>query len=147
MLGLDLNEREWVLRGQARGGLRASGPTRGAGARRVSSACRVWEDRLGQQRPAAKGRGECVVVNPRREFRRSDVELGWKIGCGGAAQAVAAARKCLAGLMVGMGRGFSGVVGVLFRTGLGVSATQMQRSMGVAANKSQRQEDDQASDP
>ena len=57
---------------------------------------------LGQQRPAAKGRGECVVVNPRREFRRSDVELGWKIGCGGAAQAVAAARKCLAALMVGM---------------------------------------------
>ena len=58
---------------------------------------------LGQQRPAAEGRGECVVVNPCREFRRSDAELGWKIGCGGAAQAVAAARKRLAALMLVMG--------------------------------------------
>jgi len=89
-------------------------------------------------------------VNSRREFRQSDAELGWKIGGGGAAQAVAAARKRLAALMLvmlGVGRGFSGVVGVLFRTGLRVSATQMQRSVGIAANKSQRQQDDQASDP
>jgi len=50
-------------------------------------------------------------------------------------------------VMLGVGRGFSGVVGVLFRTGLRVSATQMQRSVGIAANKSRRQQDDQASDP
>ena len=58
---------------------------------------------LGQERPAGEGRGECVVVNPRREFCRSDAQFGGKIGCGGAAQAVAAARKCLAALMLVMG--------------------------------------------
>ena len=86
-------------------------------------------------------------MNPRREFCRSDAQLGWKKGWGGVAQAVAAARKWLAPLMLVMGRGFSGVVGVFFRRGFGMSATQMQRSVGVAASKSQRQEDDQASDP
>jgi len=49
--------------------------------------------------------------------------------------------------MLVVGRGFSGVMGVLFGTGLVMSATQMQRSVGVAANKRQRQQDDQASDP
>jgi hypothetical protein len=86
-------------------------------------------------------------VNARRGFGRSNTELGWKIGYGGAAQAVAAARKRLAALMLVMGYGFSGVVGVFLRGGFGMNATQMQRSVGVAANKSQRQKDDQASDP
>jgi hypothetical protein len=58
---------------------------------------------LGQQRPAGEGHGECVVVNPRREFCRSDAQLGWKKGWGGAAQAVAAARKWLAALMLVIG--------------------------------------------
>jgi hypothetical protein len=49
--------------------------------------------------------------------------------------------------MLVMGRGFPGVMGVLFRRGFEMSATQMQRSMSVAANKSERQQDDQASDP
>jgi hypothetical protein len=44
-------------------------------------------------------------------------------------------------------RGLSGVMGVFFGTGLGMSATQMQRSVRVAANKRQRQQDDQGSDP
>jgi len=36
--------------------------------------------------------------------------------------------------MLVMGRSFSDVVGVFFRTGLGMSPTQMQRSVRVAAN-------------
>jgi hypothetical protein len=102
---------------------------------------------LGQQRPAGEERRECVVANARREVCRSDPELGWEIGCGGAAQAVAAAREAVVVLMLVMGRGFPGVMGVLFRRGFEMSATQMQRSMSVAANKSERQQDDQASDP
>jgi hypothetical protein len=77
-------------------GLQANSPvTRGA--RRAGLAQRAGSGRtgLGQQRPAEEGRGECVVVNPRREFCRSDAELEWKIGCGGAAQAVAAARNTM----------------------------------------------------
>ena len=104
MLGLDLNEREGALQGQARVGLRANHPQPGARVR-AGLAHRAGSGRtgLGQQRPAGEGRGEWVVVNSRREFRRSDAELGWKIGSGGAAQAVAAARKCLAALMLVIG--------------------------------------------
>jgi hypothetical protein len=42
-------------------------------------------------------------MNQRREFCRSDAQLGWKKGWGGAAQAVAAARKWLAALMLVIG--------------------------------------------
>jgi hypothetical protein len=77
----------------------------------------------------------------------SNGELGWKIGRRAAAQTVAAAREPLVLPLLVVGRGFSGVMGVFFGTGLGMSATQMHRSVRVAANKRQRQQDDQASDP
>jgi hypothetical protein len=80
----------------------------------------------------------------RRELCRSDAKLVREIGGGAAAQAIATARKALVVLMLVMRRCFSGVVRVIFRAGLGVSVTQMKRSIGVAACKRQRQQHDQA---
>jgi len=93
-----------VLRGQACVGPRARGPQPGARAR-AGLVQRAGSGRtgLGQERPAGEGRVECVIVNPRRELCRSNAQLGWKIGWGGAAQAVAAARKYRAVLMLVMG--------------------------------------------
>ena len=80
----------------------------------------------------------------RRELCRSHAELGRKIDCGAAAQAVAAARKTLVVLMLMMRQRFSGVVGVLFRARFGVSGTQMKRGLSIAARKRERQQHDQA---
>jgi hypothetical protein len=96
-----------VMKGRRRpasAGLRANGPQPEARAR-VGLAQRIGSGRtgLGQGRPAGEGRGECVVANARREFCRSDPEFGWKIGCGGAAQAVAAAPEAAVVLMLVMG--------------------------------------------
>jgi hypothetical protein len=65
----------------------------------------------------------------------SDID-GWA-----AAEAVAAARKAVVMAML-MGRCFP-VVGMLFGAGLVVSALQMKRVMGVAADESERQQQDQ----
>ena len=46
--------------------------------------------------------------------------------------------------MLMLGFGFPVVVGVLLRAGLGVSGIQMQRGMGIAARKRERQQHDQA---
>jgi hypothetical protein len=80
----------------------------------------------------------------RGEFGRRDVELGRKIDGRTAAEAVAAARKSLVVPMLMMRRVFSGVMCVLFRARLAVSLIQMERSMGIAARKRERQQHDQA---
>ena len=47
-------------------------------------------------------------------------------------------------MMLMLGFGFPPVVGVLLRARLGVSGIQMQRGMGIAARKHERQQHDQA---
>src|SRR5712692_322049 len=58
---------------------------------------------VGQKCPAGERRCERVVMDLRRKICRSDSELGRKIDRGGAAQAVAAARKAVVVLMLVMG--------------------------------------------
>jgi hypothetical protein len=82
----------------------------------------------------------------RRELRRSGVGLGCNVGCRVAAEAVAAARKALVVLVVMVRRGFSVVVGVPLRAGLGVRGRQMKRGMRVAVRKRERQQYDQAAE-
>jgi hypothetical protein len=59
-----------------------------------------------------------------------------------AAEAVAAAGKSVIMAML-MGRCFPVVVGMLFGAGLVVRAVQMERGMGVADRKRERQQQDQ----
>ena len=73
-----------------------------------------------------------------------DTERLGKIGRGATAEAIAAACKSLVMPMRMLGLGFSVIVGVLFRTRFVVSGVQLKRSMGVAADESQRQKQDQA---
>ena len=82
----------------------------------------------------------------RSQLCRSDGGLGRKKGCGSATQAVAAARRSVVVPMLVIRRGCSGVVDVLFRTGIQVSGNQMQRGVSIAVGKRQRQQQDQASD-
>jgi hypothetical protein len=126
-------------------GLRAKRPRYPDG-RRAGLGQRAGSRRIGrgQKRPAGKGHGERVVMDLRRELCRSDAELGREIGGGGAAQAITTARKALVVLMLVMRQCLSGVMRVIFRAGLGVSGTQVKRSMGVAARKRERQQHDQA---
>jgi hypothetical protein len=70
-------------------GLRANGPaTQGAGAPGLAQRAGFGRPGLGQKRQAGEGRGQHVVMDLRPDFG----ELGWEIGRGSAAQAVAAAR-------------------------------------------------------
>lgn len=118
------------------------------GAARAGLDQRAGSGRIGfrQESPAGQGRGERVVMHARGELDQSYAELGRDIGCRGAAEAVAAARKALvvAVLMLMRGSGFPVVVGVLLRAGLGMSDIHMQPGMGVAARKRKRQQHDQA---
>jgi hypothetical protein len=74
---------------------------------------------------------------------RRDIERASKIGSGATAEAIAAARKSVVVPILTEWR-LSMVVGMLLRAGLVVSVVQMKRSMGVAADESERQEKDQA---
>ena len=82
-------------------------------------------------------------MDPRGEIGEGDIEDGGKIRGGAAAEAVAAARKPVVMAML-MRRCLPVVVGMLLGARLVVSAVQMKRSMGVAADESERQQQDQA---
>jgi hypothetical protein len=94
---------------------------------------------IGLQRPAGQGYGQGVVMRPRRQIGWRDPERGSKIDGGAAAEAVAAACKPVVMVML-MERRFTVVVGMLLGAGLVVSTVQMKRSMGVAADESERQQ-------
>ena len=126
------------------GGLQANGPeTRGALRAGLDQRGRSGRIGIGLQRPAGKGCGQGVVMGPRRQIGRCDPERGSKVDGGAAAEAVAAARKPVVMAML-MRRRLPVVVGMLLGAGLVVSPVQMQRSMGVAADESDRQQQDQA---
>ena len=74
-------------------------------------------------------------MNLRRQMSRRDTEHGGNVDGRAAAEAIAAARKPVVMAML-MERRFTVVVGILPRAGLVVSAAQMKRSMGVAADES-----------
>jgi hypothetical protein len=82
-------------------------------------------------------------MGPRRQIGRRDTENWRNIHGGAAAEAVAAARKPVVMAML-MERCLSVMVGMLLGAGLVVSAVQMKRGMGVAADESDRQQQDQA---
>ena len=93
---------------------------------------------IGLQRPAGQEYGQGVIMRPRRQIGRRDTENWRNIHGRAAAEAVAAACKPVVMAML-MERRFTVMVG-MFRAGLVVSAVQMKRSMGVAADKSNRQQ-------
>ena len=80
---------------------------------------------------------------PCRQIGRRDSERGSNISGRAAAEAVAAARKSVV-MAVLMKRCFSVVVRMLLRAGLVMSTVQMKRGVGVAADESERQQQDQA---
>ena len=80
-----------------------------------------------------------VVMHLRRKLSRRDTERGDKMHGRAAAEAVAAARKSVV-MAVLMKRRLSVVVGMLLGAGLVVSIVQMKRSMGIAADQSERQQ-------
>jgi hypothetical protein len=82
-------------------------------------------------------------MNLRRQMSRRDTEHGGNVDGRAAAEAIAAARKPVVMAML-MGRRFTLVVGMLFGAGLVVRAAQTKRGMGVAADESERQQQDQA---
>ena len=77
------------------------------------------------------------------QFGRGDTEHGGNVDGRTAAEAVAAAGKPVVMAML-MERCPAVVVGMLLRAGLVVSAVEMKRGMGVAADEGQRQQHDQA---
>jgi hypothetical protein len=77
-------------------------------------------------------------------MNRRDNQRWSKIGDGATAEAIAAASKSLVMPMRMLGFGSAVMVGVLFKAGLVVSVVQMKRGMGVAADESERQQQDQA---
>ena len=79
----------------------------------------------------------------RRQIGRRDTEDWCNIHGRAAAEAVAAARKSVVMAML-MERHFTVMVGMLLGAGLVVSAVQMKRSVGIAADESDRQQQDQA---
>jgi hypothetical protein len=124
-------------------GVRTNGPvTRGAV--RAGLAQRAGSGRigLGQQRAAGERRSPRIVMQRRRGVCRSGAELGCEIRGRAAAETIAAARNIFVVLM--LVTGWPGVMGVLFRTGLGVRGAQMKRGMGVAGCQRKRQQHDQA---
>jgi hypothetical protein len=82
-------------------------------------------------------------MNPRRQIGRRDTEDWCDIHGRAAPEAIAAACKSVV-MAVLMERCLSVMVGMLLRAGLVVSTVQMKRSMGVAADESDRQQQDQA---
>jgi hypothetical protein len=78
-------------------------------------------------------------MDTRRQVGRRDTEDWRNIHGGAAAEAVAAARKSLV-MAVLMKRCLSVVVRMLLGAGLVVSIVQMKRSMGTAADQSERQQ-------
>lgn len=81
-------------------------------------------------------------MQPRREFCRRGAEIGREIRGRAAAETIAAARKIFVVLMLVMG--WPGVMGVLFRTRLGMRGAQMKRGMGVADCQRKRQQHHEA---
>jgi hypothetical protein len=79
-------------------------------------------------------------MNVRRQIGRRDAEHGGNVDGRAAAEAIAAARKPVVMAML-MERRFTVVAGMLLGARLVV---QMKRSMGVAAGKSERQQQDDA---
>jgi hypothetical protein len=79
----------------------------------------------------------------RRQIGRRDTEVRRNVHGRAAAEAVAAAGKSVVMTMLMEGR-FSVMVGMLLRAGLVVSTVQMKRGMGVAADESERQQQNQA---
>ena len=79
----------------------------------------------------------------RRQIGRRDSEDGSDINGRAAAEAVAAACKSVVMPML-LERRLFAVVGMLLRAGLAVSIVEMKRSVGVAADESERQQQDQA---
>ena len=100
---------------------------------------------IGPQHPPGQGRGQRVVIDPRRQIGRRDTERGREIHGRAAAEAVAAARQPVVMPML-MGRCLPVVVGMLFGAGLVVSAVEMKRGMGVAAHEGERQQQNQAAE-
>jgi len=82
-------------------------------------------------------------MNSCLQIGRRDVKRGSKIRGGAAAEAVAAARESVVELIL-MERRFPVVVGMLLRARGAVRVVQMKRSMGVATDESERQQQDQA---
>jgi len=82
-------------------------------------------------------------MDPRRQIGQRDTQDGTKIDGRAAAEAVATARKSVVMTML-IERYLPVMPGMLLRAGLVVSVVQMKRSMGVAADESQRQQQDQA---
>ena len=98
---------------------------------------------IGPQGPAGEGCGQGVVMRLRRQIGWRDAERGGNVDRRAAAEAVAAAGKPVVMAML-MERCPAVVVGMLLRAGLVVSAVEMKRGMGVAADEGQRQQHDQA---
>jgi hypothetical protein len=84
-------------------------------------------------------------MDPCRQMSRRDAEYWSKIRGGAASEAVAAARKSMVMVML-MERRLSRVVGMPLGARLVVSTVQMKRGMGVAADQSERQQQDQAAE-
>ena len=125
-------------------GFQANGPeTRGATRAGLAQCAASGRIGIGPQHPTGQGCGQRVVIDPRRQIGGRDTERGREIHGRAAAEAVAAARKPVVMAML-MERGRPVVVGMLLGARLVVSAVQMQRSMGVAADESERQQQDQA---
>ena len=81
-------------------------------------------------------------MRPGRQIGRREPERGSNVDGGAAAEAVAAARKPVVMAML-MERRFTVVVSMLLGAGLVVRPVQMKRSMGVAGDESERQQQDQ----
>ena len=121
------------------GGLQANGPaTRGAVRAGLDQRAGSGRIGIGLQRPAGQGCGQGVVMGPRRQIGRRDPERGSKVDGGAADEAVAATCKPVVMAML-MERRLPVVVGLL-GAGLVVSTVHMKRSMGVAADESDRQQ-------
>ena len=121
-------------------GLQANGPaTRGAVRAGLDQRAGSGRIGIGLQRPAGQECCQGVVLDMRPQTGRRDTEDWRNIHGRAAAEAVAAARKSVVMAML-MERRFAMVVGMLLRARLVVSVVQMKRSMGVAADKSERQQ-------
>jgi hypothetical protein len=79
----------------------------------------------------------------RRQIGRRNTERGGNVDGRAAAEAVAAAGKPVVMAML-LERRFTVVVGMFLGAGLVVSAVEMKRGMRVAADESQRQQQNQA---
>ena len=136
--------REGLVCSPPGGGLNANGPETRARIRAgLAQRGRSGRIGIGLQRPAGQRWGQGVVLDKRRQVGGRDTE-GWRnIHGRAAAEAVAAARKPVVMAML-MKRRFSVMVGMLLGAGLVVSAVHMKRSMGVAADESERQQQNQA---